>query len=152
MSPQRVASTPDSAGDECIAAPAAPTFTQAPPRAPSVRAPASEARAVLPEVEQQSVTRQQAGTCHTAPFFLELFAGAGGLTAAIKRLGLPARDALDVAGQGMGAVYADLLDDNTFKNLKKLARRGRIRWLHGGPRAKPSRWPDVEMSMGLLRR
>ena len=64
---------------------------------------------------------------------MELFAGAGGLTAAVQRLGLRAAKALDVGGCGIDVEYADLLHDGTFKRLLKAAKRGSIRWLHGGP-------------------
>ena len=79
--------------------------------------------------------QQEASDDHE-PCFLELFAGAGGLTAAVKRMGVPVRPALDVAGKGIDADYADLMDDKVFRNLLKAAKRGRIRWLHGGPPCK----------------
>ena len=68
--------------------------------------------------------------------FVELFAGAGGLTAAILRLGLPANRAMDVVAGSVDVGYADLLDDLTFRKLIKLMKQGRIRWLHGDPPCK----------------
>ena len=68
-------------------------------------------------------------------FFLELFAGKGGLTAAVKRAGLRTFEATDVSPDG-DVVFLDLLDDATFRWLLKLAKSGRIRWLHGGPPCK----------------
>jgi len=65
---------------------------------------------------------------------LELFAGAGGLTAAVARKGLKVFAACDIrpGRQGLG-VRGDLLDHAVFKSYVSLARSGRLRWLHGGP-------------------
>ena len=49
-------------------------------------------------------------------YFLELFAGAGGLSSAVQKLGLPIRQALDIAG-GSDVGFADLLVDATFQTL-----------------------------------
>ena len=69
-------------------------------------------------------------------FFLESFAGAGGITAAVLRLGLPATQATDVKGGTQHIGYADLLDQGTFSKLLRLAKSGTVRWLHGGPPCK----------------
>jgi len=74
-----------------------------------------------------------------SPAFLELFAGAGGLTAAVARLGLPIHQPVDVrAAQGevVDLAAGDLLDPRVFRYYVQLTRRGRVRWLHGGPRCK----------------
>jgi len=73
------------------------------------------------------------------PAFLELFAGAGGLTAAVARLGLPTHQLVDVRGsQGevLDLAVGDLLDPRVFRYYVQLTRRGRLRWLHGGPPCK----------------
>ena len=71
--------------------------------------------------------------------FLELFAGAGGLTAAVRRAGRQvkeAQDLRDVRHAGQLRTEFDLLSNSHFSDLKKLVRSGRVRWLHGGPPCK----------------
>ena len=70
--------------------------------------------------------------------FLELFAGAGGLTAAVRRLHLPAfepQDLLKPDESGLNKHF-DLSLDEHFKELRSLIRKGNIRWLHGAPPCK----------------
>ena len=70
--------------------------------------------------------------------FLELFAGAGGLTAAVRRLGMPALDPQDLLkpdDSGLSMEY-DLANESHFKELRSMIRMGKIRWLHGGPPCK----------------
>ena len=70
--------------------------------------------------------------------FLELFAGAGGLTAAVRRLHLPAfepQDLLKPDESGFNKHF-DLSLDEHFKELRSLIRKGNIRWLHGAPPCK----------------
>ena len=71
-------------------------------------------------------------------YFLELFAGAGGLTAAVRRLGIPAfepHDLLKPDESGLEKAY-DLCNPAHFNELRATIRRGEIRWLHGGPPCK----------------
>ena len=73
--------------------------------------------------------------------FVELFAGAGGLTSAVRRLGLavvPATDFVPSGRQGSSeeVSFADLLDNATYDRLLRAAKRGEFRWLHGGPPCK----------------
>ena len=83
-----------------------------------------------------------------APVFMELFAGAGGLTAAVVRAGLAARRAEDIVGaDGDAGRHFDLRRNEVFKRLRSDLRRGNIRWLHGAPPCKtfsrarrPGRW------------
>jgi site-specific DNA-cytosine methylase len=60
---------------------------------------------------------------------LELFAGTGNLSAAARRAGLPVMTAEDVR---TGPEF-DLLQADHYRDLKKLLRLGRVRWLHGAP-------------------
>ena len=72
---------------------------------------------------------------------------------AVHRLGLPIRQALDVAG-GSDVGFADLLVDATFRKLLTAAKRGRVRWLHGGPPGKTfsrARRSDEHGSAKVLR-
>ena len=67
--------------------------------------------------------------------FLELFAGAGGLTAAVRRLNLPAFEPQDLLKSDESGFnrHFDLGVDVHFKELRGLCRRGSVRWLHGAP-------------------
>ena len=69
---------------------------------------------------------EEAGLAASSGYFLELFAGAGGLTSAVQQLGVPIRDAMDVVG-GSEVGFADLLVDATIRRLLVAAKRGRIR-------------------------
>jgi len=64
------------------------------------------------------------GTNSKPGYFLELFAGAGGLTAAVRRKGLPVQAAVDVLGSGANM---DLRVDKVYGELLKGAKSGRIR-------------------------
>lgn len=69
---------------------------------------------------------------------MELFAGAGGLTAAVARLGRATCAPVEVA-RGVGAAGGesmDLRDDAVYKRLVRQVRTGKVRWLHGGPPCK----------------
>ena len=70
--------------------------------------------------------------------FLELFAGAGGLTAAVRRLNLPAFEPQDLLKSDESGFnrHFDLGVDEHFKELRGLCRRGSVRWLHGAPPCK----------------
>ena len=77
-------------------------------------------------------------TSEDTSLFLELFAGAGGLTAAVRRLGLPALDPQDLLKpdeSGLSKEY-DLAIESHFKELRSMIRMGKIRWLHGAPPCK----------------
>ena len=64
--------------------------------------------------------------------FLELFAGAGGLTAAVGRSGMRTAVPEDIVQQdGSLAPHFDLLQMGHLQRVKKLCRT-RVRWLHGG--------------------
>ena len=69
------------------------------------------------------------------PHFLELFAGAGGLTAAVRRLNLPTFEPQDLLKSDESGPnrHFDLGVDEHFKELRGLCRRGSVRWLHGAP-------------------
>ena len=70
--------------------------------------------------------------------FLELFAGAGGLTAAVRRLNLitfEPQDLLKSDESGFNRHF-DLGADEHFKELRGLCRRGSVRWLHVAPPCK----------------
>jgi len=89
---------------------------------------------VGPPVEEVSVASSS-----EPPAFLELFAGAGGLTAAVARLGLPVHQPVDVRstqGEVIDLVGGDLLDPRVYRYYVQLARKGKVRWLHGGPPCK----------------
>ena len=64
--------------------------------------------------------------------FVEAFAGAGRLTAAVRELGLKVLEPLDYQYTGH-AQFADLADNATFSWLLRIAKLGKVRWLHGGP-------------------
>ena len=64
--------------------------------------------------------------------FLELFAGEGGLTAEVRHRG---RDA--VAAELHAVVPFDMRLQKDFRKALKIVRRGKVRWLHGAPRARP---------------
>jgi len=72
----------------------------------------------------------QRGATTQPGYFLELFAGAGGLTAAIRRKGLPVRAAVDVLSTGLDV---DLRVKSVYVGLLQAGKSGRIRCLHGGP-------------------
>ena len=74
----------------------------------------------------------------TTQHFLELFAGAGGLTAAVRRLNLPAFEPQDLLKSDESGLnkHFDLGVDEHFKELRGLCRRGSVRWLHGAPPCK----------------
>ena len=67
--------------------------------------------------------------------FLELFAGAGGLTAAARRLNLPAFELQDLLKSDESGFnrHFDFGADEHLKELRGLCRRGSVRWLHGAP-------------------
>ena len=70
---------------------------------------------------------------------MEIFAGAGGLTAAVARRGLRVHSACDVRrGQGelVQLSQGDLLDNEVYRSYLRMAKRGVIRWVHGGPPCK----------------
>ena len=66
-------------------------------------------------------------------FFLELFAGAAGLTSAVKRRGLPVHGPVDSHTFADGF---DILNNQGYRKLVNLIRSGRVKWLHGGPPCK----------------
>lgn len=68
--------------------------------------------------------------------FLEIFAGEAGLTNAVKRAGLPCLKVLDIHRDTDNVIEFDLAKQEPFKKLKKLLRRGRVRWLHLAPPCK----------------
>ena len=74
----------------------------------------------------------------TTTHFLELFAGAGGLTAAVRRLNLPVFESQDLAKSDESGFnrHFDLGAGEHFKELRGLCRRGSVRWLHGASPCK----------------
>ena len=60
-------------------------------------------------------------------WFLELFAGEAGLTAAVRRA------AGDIRANDRTLSELDLTDNQTFKKIKQLIKRKKIRWLHLAP-------------------
>lgn len=68
--------------------------------------------------------------------FLEIFAGAAGLTAAVKRKGGIAVDACDIQTGAEMIEEFDLLKTESFKKLKKMIKLRKIRWLHLAPPCK----------------
>ena len=70
--------------------------------------------------------------------FLELFAGAAGLTRAVRRQGLEAMDAQDLTDSATKSLRVEfgLRSGAHFKKLKTLLREGRVHWLHGAPPCK----------------
>ena len=105
-----------------------------------VRFPPSHLLAsMLPESVEPDIGKVPAASSTDPPAFLELFAGAGGLSAAVSRLGLPVHQPMDVRSDQGGIIelaVGDLLDPQVFAHYFRLARKGRIRWLHGGPPCK----------------
>ena len=87
-------------------------------------------RLAASEVHRVRPSEQEA-----TPHFLELFAGAGGLTAAVRRLSLPAFEPQDLLKSDESGFnrHFDLGVDEHFKELRGLCRRGSVRWLHGAP-------------------
>ena len=70
-------------------------------------------------------------------YFCELFAGVGGLTAAVARVGLPVHRPLS----DFDAAYSvktgfDLQRISDFHKLRSLITRRRVRWLHAAPPCK----------------
>ena len=59
--------------------------------------------------------------------FVEAFAGAGRLTAAVRELGLKVLEPLDYQYTGH-AQFADLADNATFSWLLRIAKLGKVRW------------------------
>ena len=91
-----------------------------------------------------------------ATHFLELFAGAGGLTAAVRRLNLPAFESQDLLKSDESGFnrHFDLGADEHFKQLRWLCRRGSVRWLHGAPPCKTfsrARRTDAHARSRILR-
>jgi len=100
-------------------------------------APSTGARTAVhaPQVQGEAVPC----SASEGPAFLELFAGAGGLSAAVARLGLPVHrpvDARSAQGEVIGLSVGDLRHGKVFAFYLKLARSGRVSWLHGGPPCK----------------
>ena len=65
--------------------------------------------------------------------FLELFAGAAGLTGAVRRKGLPTRSPVDNYTVSGGF---DLLRNGDFSKVRSDLRSGAVKWVHGGPPCK----------------
>jgi hypothetical protein len=68
--------------------------------------------------------------------FIELFAGAGGLTLAINKLKLPTLHAMDVAAPSGDVEYEDLRKESTYRKYLDIAKSGKVRWMHGAPPCK----------------
>ena len=68
------------------------------------------------------------------PRFMELFAGAGGLTKAVQARGLEVHEPGDIVVSNVrDGRSTDVSDDNVFKTLRDKVRRGEVRWLHLAP-------------------
>jgi len=83
--------------------------------------------------------------------FLEIFAGAGGLTAAVRKAGLDTISACDIDSASSHVRSFDLLSNSSFKEIKKLIKRQKVRWLHLAPPCKTfsrarrrDRWAKVK--------
>ena len=67
--------------------------------------------------------------------FVEAYAGAGRLTAAVRELGHKVLEPLVYQNTGC-AQFAGLADNPTFSWLLRIAKLGKVRWLHGSPPCK----------------
>ena len=98
---------------------------------------ASDDRTGLPERKSHRARKRKQLGGSVAPqhllFFLELFAGAAGLTRAVRVLGLPVHDPVDTHTAPGGF---DLLNPRDYRTIMGLVRSGRVKWLHGGPPCK----------------
>ena len=72
----------------------------------------------------------------TDTVFLEIFAGAAGLTSAVQRLGGRAIIACDIHSDADNVKFLDLTNANCFKDLKSLIKKRKVRWLHLAPPCK----------------
>ena len=68
--------------------------------------------------------------------FLEIFAGAAGLTSAVKRVGGVAISACDINSDTAEVKVFDLTNNACFKEVKTLLKRKKVRWLHLAPPCK----------------
>ena len=66
-------------------------------------------------------------------WFLELFAGEAGLTAAVRRAGGLVHTPGDIHVNDRTLSELDLTDNQTFKKIKQWIKRKKIRWLHLAP-------------------
>ena len=67
--------------------------------------------------------------------FVEAYAGAGRLTAAVRELGHKVVEPFVYQNTGC-AQFAGLADNPTFSWLLRIAKLGKVRWLHGSPPCK----------------
>jgi hypothetical protein len=68
------------------------------------------------------------------PAFLELFAGAAGLTRAVAAQGCVTMDPVETRlGDSHAMTSTDIADDAVFARIKKEIRQGKVRWLHAAP-------------------
>ena len=83
----------------------------------SIRSPAWPSSAGTQATSLVDGVAIEAGSAHSV--FLELFAGSGGLTAAVARAGLVVSDASDILGPGGVALpHFDLRRPDVFKELR----------------------------------
>ena len=80
--------------------------------------------------------------------FVEAHAGAGRLTAAVRELGHKVLEPL-VYQNTECAQFADIADNSTFSWLLRLAKLGKVSWLHGSPPCKT--FSRIRNGQGILR-
>ena len=85
-----------------------------------------------PWASWDEVPRDAALVASKGPFFLEIFAGTGGVTAAMKQLGVPCLPPIDIVAEGEVSSARDVQDEEFWAFIKELVRRGSVRFLHLG--------------------
>ena len=65
-------------------------------------------------------------------FFLKIFAGTGGVAAAMKQLGVPCLPPIDIVAEGEVSSARDVQDEEFWTFIKELIHRGSVRFLHLG--------------------
>ena len=85
-----------------------------------------------PWASWDEVPRDAALVASKGPFFLEIFAGAGGVAAAVKQLGVPCLPPIDIVAEGEVSSARDVQDEEFWTFIKELIRRGSVRFLHLG--------------------
>ena len=106
---------------------------------PETREPEVRARGRSPRQIMDTCKRQRHRSKNPragAATFVEVFAGVAGLTAAVKRRGMPATALTDWDPTYTRKLAFDLLRTSDFNKLCRMIKRGKVKWLHAAPPCK----------------
>ena len=93
-------------------------------------------RGRLPALDSAGQYRRRSKSPARHGYFCELFAGAAGLSAAVRRVGKVARPLSSLTPDYQHRTGFNLLNLSDFQKLLKEIKQGRIRWLHAAPPCK----------------